>query len=231
MPQISLKTYKSMLNVLFLASGNGGTIKFLHQAIKVLKLPIRITALIADRDCGALEFAKQLGIVCHKVDYSRTSPHALRQTLSSCTFDLAVTNFHKIIDEETLSHFQGKFINVHYSLLPAFGALIGMKTLDAAKKANAKFIGTSCHIVTPQVDAGELIGQSILPVHWTDDSLQELITITFQSACLVFLNALVSSKSACSKATLLSKEVTFNPGLAFDISLMDEAFWQQVSAL
>ena len=220
-----------MLNVLFLASGNGGTIKFLHQALSVLELPIRIETVIADRDCGALDFAKQVSIPHHKVDYSRTSPQALRKTLSSSNFDLAVTNFHKIIDEETLSLFPGKFINVHYSLLPAFGALIGMKTLDAAKNVNAKFIGTSCHKVVPEVDAGELIGQSILPVDWSTDNYSELVSITFRSACLVFLNALVLSESAFSKSTLLSKEVTFNPGLSFDISVFDEAFWQQVSLL
>lgn len=217
--------------MLFLASGNGGTIKFLHLAIQQLHLPIEITAVIADRACGASTFAEKNSIPFQIVTYSRSSPQLLQEALSNCEFDVAVTNFHKIIDEGTLAKFPGKFINLHYSLLPAFGAMIGMKTLKAARQANAKFIGTSCHKVSPIVDAGELICQSVMPVNWQSDSESELITITFKSACLVLLNALLAPEASNSSILLDSKQVQFNPGLSYPTEVFDDAFWSALSSI
>lgn len=214
-----------------MASGNGGTIKFLHLAIQQLHLPIEITAVIADRACGASTFAEKNSIPFQIVTYSRSSPQLLQEALSNCEFDVAVTNFHKIIDEGTLAKFPGKFINLHYSLLPAFGAMIGMKTLKAAWQANAKFIGTSCHKVSPIVDAGELICQSVMPVNWQSDSESELITITFKSACLVLLNALLAPEASNSSILLDSKQVQFNPGLSYPTEVFDDAFWSALSSI
>lgn len=217
--------------VLFLASGNGGTVKFLHLAIQKLHLPIEIAALIADRACGASTFAEKNGIPFQIVTYSRSSPQLLQEALSGYEFDVAVTNFHKIIDEGTLAKFPDKFINLHYSLLPAFGAMIGMKTLEAARQANAKFIGTSCHKVSPVVDAGELIGQSVMPVNWQSDSESELITTTFKAACLVFLNVLLAPEASNSSLLLGSKLVQFNPGLSFTTEVFDDSFWSALNSL
>lgn len=49
----------------FLASGNGGTIKFVHHAIKELKIDAKIIGVISDRECGYIEYARKNGILVH----------------------------------------------------------------------------------------------------------------------------------------------------------------------
>lgn len=63
--------------IIFLVSGEGGNLRFIYQAIKILKLDIRISLVIADRDCGAARFAIQNDIPFIKIDYSRNSPNQL----------------------------------------------------------------------------------------------------------------------------------------------------------
>ena len=51
-----------MEGILFIASGNGGTLKFLYESIKKFDLPISIDSLVSDRECGALHYAKEKNI-------------------------------------------------------------------------------------------------------------------------------------------------------------------------
>lgn len=217
-----------MKKIVFLASGNGGTIKFLHQAIQTLDLDLSITGVIADRSCGAIDYAQAHHIPNSIISYSRTAPQALQNALTHLSPDLIITNFHKIIDEETLNLFPGKFINLHYSLLPAFGGMIGMETLNAAKKANAKFVGASCHQVIPEVDAGQLLCQSAIPVQWDTVNEDNLMNAVFQSACLVFLNSILGSDKPVERIQLSDHTVFINPGLSFPIDAFNDALWELV---
>ena len=56
-----------MNNIVFLVSGNGGTLKFIYEAIKVFRLNIKIKAVISDRDCGATNFSIKNNIPTHKI--------------------------------------------------------------------------------------------------------------------------------------------------------------------
>jgi phosphoribosylglycinamide formyltransferase-1 len=219
----------------FLVSGNGGTLKFLQLAIDRLRLPFQITAVIADRDCGALTFARQQEeIQSERIRYRRTSPNELRTLLTSLQPDAVVTTFHRIIDPETLDLLPNRFVNLHYSLLPAFGGLIGMATLDAAKEARARFVGATCHRVDELVDHGQIISQAALAVDWDSVGTPALIPVVFRAACLCFLSGLetvlLGAQSTAGVTSLLGHDVWLNPGLGIDTSGLDEEFWTRVSS-
>ncbi len=57
----------------FLASGNGGTLKFLHLAQKKNNYNYSVQFVIADRDCGAVKYANRNNIASHIVKYDKTN--------------------------------------------------------------------------------------------------------------------------------------------------------------
>jgi phosphoribosylglycinamide formyltransferase-1 len=218
------------MNIVFLVSGGGGHLKYLYKSIEILQLPVRITAVVADRPCGAYDFAIENNIPAFKVPYSRTEAVTLREKLSILQPDLIITNIHKVLDAETLSLFPGKFINLHYSLLPAFGGLIGMKTLEEARKMNVGFIGATCHQVVETVDAGPVISQSCFRTDW-EQPLSELTEIMFRSACLILIDSSIKVLRANGKEkyesalNIRNVEVLFNPGLSFDAQQLISILW------
>ncbi|WP_159066144.1 formyltransferase family protein [Vibrio harveyi] len=44
-------------------------------------------------------------------------------------------------------YYFGRIVNIHYSLLPSFGGLIGVKPIEKALELGCKYIGPTCHIV------------------------------------------------------------------------------------
>ena len=56
-------------------------------------------------------------------------------------------------------------LNIHPSLLPAF---TGLHTHERALQAGCKFHGATVHWVTPELDAGNIVDQAVVPVLNTD---------------------------------------------------------------
>ena len=52
------------MRILFLASGNGGTMKFVHQAMHKMKINGEVVAILSDRECGAIDYARKQFIPC-----------------------------------------------------------------------------------------------------------------------------------------------------------------------
>lgn len=221
-----------MKKVVFLVSGGGGTLIFINEIASLLKLPIKIVGVISDRSCNALDYAQKNNIPSHQIEYSRQNNAGLKNILLQISPDIVITNIHKIIDKEIVDLFQSKLINLHYSLLPSFSGFIGMKTVEAAKKANSKFIGATVHKVDEIVDHGEILAQSCFPVDWDTAGLVE--DTVFRSACLCLLNVLLfddSNKKEFSFIKIHNTDVSFSPSLCFDISDINEKFWDRIKEL
>ena len=139
--------------------------------------------------------------------------------------DIVITNIHKILDKEIISIRDIRFINLHYSLLPAFEGLIGMKTIEEAKKRNVRFIGATTHRVTDIVDQGPILCQSSYPVNWDRDSITNIEQIIFESSCLCLLNTLYSFNYQLYDNY---KGVSYNPALSFDPAIFNEEFWNKI---
>jgi phosphoribosylglycinamide formyltransferase-1 len=145
----------------FLSSGGGGNLRLVHALAASGALPkSRVTAVIADRDCAALDWARDLAIPTHQVAYRRDNPADMQAILAEVDADIIVTNIHKILDEKLVARFAGRLLNLHYSMLPAFGGMIGMAPVRAARDLGCRLIGATAHLVTASVDAGPILAQA-----------------------------------------------------------------------
>lgn len=206
--------------IVFLVSGNGGSLKFLNEAIRQNSLPLQIVAAIADRECGAVEYARKEHMPVTVIKYSRNQPAELQNELSKYSPDIIITNIHKIIDTHTLSLFCGRFINLHYSLLPAFSGLIGMETVAQAHQRNVRFIGATCHMVTEGVDEGSILTQGCFSVDWSEN-WDTIIYTVFKTACLCLLSGIFQLINEdqllpLKIMTINSHNVMFSPSIDFD---------------
>lgn len=214
-----------MKKIVFLVSGGGGNLKFFDLAIEHLKLEGLCLSVIADRDCGAIGYSKKNDIPHKIIAYKRSDKLELQKALQETAPDLIVTNWHKIIDEDTVNQYAGKLVNLHYSLLPAFGGLIGTEPISQAYAQGCKFIGPTCHWVDVGVDTGAILAQAVFT---TDRSMDESIQLMFQKGCLILFNtAMRLLHQDADRAPDLSDE--FHPPLIYGEDLFDEEFWMRVA--
>jgi len=216
-----------MNNILFLVSGEGGLLKFIESCIEHEFLPrCTINAVIADRDCGAVAFAKRKGIAYRVVKYSVANYLELLTAMNSVEFDVAITTILKILHPNIVNNFEGKLINVHPALLPAFEGRF--HATEVAVKHGVKFVGTTVHYVSNEVDAGEIIAQSVTPIENTE-LLDFALDIQFRSYCLSLLNVLLRffNNNANEKTDSYNKTI-FNPPLCFETDRFTESFWNVI---
>lgn len=153
-----------MKKVVILISGRGSNLQALLEA----RLPCRIVAVISNRaDAEGIGIAKTHGIpsavVSHR-DYADRDEFdsVLATTIDSYQPDLVVlAGFMRILTTRFVTRYHGKLINIHPSLLPAYG---GLDTHARALQDGVKIHGCTVHFVTPDLDHGPIIIQAAVPV-------------------------------------------------------------------
>ena len=78
---------------------------------------------------------------------------------------VVLAGFMRILTPAFVDHYQGRLINIHPSLLPAFA---GLNTHQRAIDAGAKFAGATVHHVSAEVDQGQILAQAVVPVLESD---------------------------------------------------------------
>lgn len=161
------------LRVVVLISGRGTNLQSLIDGARAGDLPIDIVGVISNRPGAAgLERAAQAGIATHTVDHkaypSREAFESdLRATIDPLRPDLIVlAGFMRRLTDGFVARYEGRMINIHPSLLPAFK---GLHTHERALEAGVKEHGASVHFVTPELDGGPVIAQIRVPVLEDDD--------------------------------------------------------------
>jgi len=154
--------------IVILISGRGSDM----QAILEAKLPVEIAAVISNRpDAKGLEIAAQHGITTAVVDHRKHPSRgqfdaALAEKIDSFQPDLVVlAGFMRILTEDFVNRYQGRLINIHPALLPAFP---GLDTHAKALQEGVRIHGCTVHFVTPQLDHGPIIVQAAVPVAAAD---------------------------------------------------------------
>lgn len=165
------------MNIAVLVSGQGSNLQALIDA----KLSGNIVGVICNKaDAYALQRAKQAGIATRVIEHKhypdRESFDAeMHQQLLDWGVDLVVlAGFMRILSAGFVRQWQGKMLNIHPSLLPAYK---GMHTHQRVLATGDVLHGCTVHFVTPELDAGPAIAQSIIRVshHDTVDSLAQRI--------------------------------------------------------
>lgn len=216
------------MKICFLVSAGGGNFKFFHLAkqrgiIKNVEL-----CVIADRSCGAISYAKNNKINHEVIEYSREKNEFLVDALERASPDYIVTNWHKIIDADIVKKYSGRLINLHYSLLPAFGGIIGTVPIDKAYALKCKYVGVTCHYVDENVDSGEIITQAILK---TDIPMSAAVQSVFQKGCLALLNSFCVLERNEIVTPCQNERFDFSPNLGFSELIFDEGFWAELAGL
>ncbi|RFA30429.1 phosphoribosylglycinamide formyltransferase [Alkalilimnicola ehrlichii] len=165
------------LPVVVLISGNGSNLQTFIDGQMAGELPIDIKAVVSNRaDAYGLTRATSAGIT------AQTLPHGGYPSRDEYDRDLTalieqhqpelviLAGFMRILTPAFVSHFAGRLINIHPSLLPAFR---GLDTHERALAAGVKEHGCSVHFVTPELDAGPVIVQAKVPV-LSDDTADTL---------------------------------------------------------
>lgn len=217
-----------MTHIVFLASGNGGNLKFIYLAQKRNIVSNIRLSVIADRECGSIAFARENSLENYVVDYKKSDASQLIDILEKLKPDIIVTNWHKIIDEGTVQAFNGRLINLHYSLLPAFGGLIGIEPIKRAYAQGCKYVGPTCHLVDEGVDTGKIISQAIFK---TDIPINAAIDLMFRKGCLVLLNGIqqVVGEKIVDESSA-SDDLSYSPSLGFDEKVFSVDFWKNLAA-
>ena len=157
-----------MKNIVILISGRGSNMEAIARACADEGWPAQVAAVISNRaDAQGLGFARAHGIatvvVDHKAFVSREAFDAeLARAIDGFAPDVvALAGFMRILTGGFVARYEGRMVNVHPSLLPAF---TGLNTHRRAIEAGCKLAGATVHFVTPTLDHGPIIAQAVVPV-------------------------------------------------------------------
>jgi len=154
-----------------LASGTGSLLASLLDANSG-DYPARVVAVGVDRDCRAAEIATAASLPTFTVrlpDYGGRNAWdtALAEATAAHSPDLVVSaGFMKILGPQFLSHFGGRILNSHPTLLPAFPGAHGVAD---ALAYGVKVTGCTVHLVDAGTDTGPILAQQPIPVLDGDD--------------------------------------------------------------
>jgi len=173
----------SRLRVGVLVSGRGSNLQALIEAAKDPLYPARVVMVCANRDCAALEIAKNAGVsrqLFRLAEFPdrKARDHAMVKTLRLHGVELVVcAGYDAILEHAFTRQFAGRIINLHPSLLPEFAG-----TMDAVAQALESGVaetGCTVHVVTDDVDQGPILAQSRVEVRPDDtvESLRERIQV------------------------------------------------------
>lgn len=164
-----------MIRLAVLASGNGSNLQALIDAWQQGKIQGEFVGVISNvPGAYALERAKRAGIrqqlIDHRLYENREKfEMAITQTLQSWQADVIIlAGFMRVLTAGFVNRFSGQLINIHPSLLPAYK---GLNTHQRVLNTGDRYHGCTVHFVTPELDSGAAIAQSILTVSHHDTAV------------------------------------------------------------
>ena len=175
--------------IVILISGRGSNM----AALLAASLPLEIAAVISNRPGAAgLALATAQGIAAEVVDHQA---HATRETFDQALAEaidrhqpqlVVLAGFMRILTPAFIRHYQGRLLNIHPSLLPAFP---GLHTHRQALQAGVRIHGCTVHFVTEQLDHGPIVAQAAVPV-LPDDTEETLAARVLESEHRIYPEAL-----------------------------------------
>jgi phosphoribosylglycinamide formyltransferase-1 len=163
----------SRANIAVMISGRGSNLAALINACKRADYPAKIVKVISDRsNVAGLDIARAANIsaiALERRDYASKSEHetAILNELEQVKPDLiCLAGYMRILSGDFVSHYPGKILNIHPSLLPKYP---GLNTHQRALDAGDTIHGCSVHLVEEALDAGPVIAQGVVKVEPEDN--------------------------------------------------------------
>jgi phosphoribosylglycinamide formyltransferase-1 len=156
------------LPIVVLISGSGSNLQAIIDATTRGELPVEIRAVISNKgDAYGLERARAAGIDTVVIDHTlfdgrEAFDAELRRTIDSYQPGLVVlAGFMRILSDGFVLHYEGRMLNIHPSLLPRYK---GTNTHARAIAAGDSEAGCSVHLVTAELDSGQVLLQARVPI-------------------------------------------------------------------
>ena len=161
--------------------GRGSNLRALHAATTDGRLSAEIVAVVGSRaDAPAIAAAKDTGLTTRIVSpKDRTEDEyaaVLLRVLRGADADtVALAGYMRRLPSAVVAAFPNRIVNIHPSLLPAFGGaeMYGEKVHAAVLESGTKVSGCTVHFVDDGFDTGPIISQTVVPVE-DDDTAQTL---------------------------------------------------------
>ncbi len=161
-----------MNNIVILISGTGSNMAAIVKAARrgrwEARFGARVAAVISNRaDAAGLEFAREQGIETAVVDHKGFASREAFDAALAAAIDrfqpalVALAGFMRILTPAFVAHFEGRLLNIHPSLLPAYA---GLHTYQRALDDGCWFAGATVHRVTADLDHGPILAQAVVPV-------------------------------------------------------------------
>ncbi|MGX5650864.1 phosphoribosylglycinamide formyltransferase [Hydrogenophaga borbori] len=158
--------------IVILISGSGSNMAALVEASARDRWGERfgagVVAVLSNRpDAAGLAWARERGLATAVVDHQR---HADREAFDAALMAaidahapalVLLAGFMRILTPGFVRHYEGRLLNIHPSLLPAFP---GLKTHQRAIEMGCRVAGATVHRVTGELDHGEILAQAVVPV-------------------------------------------------------------------
>ena len=161
-----------MKNIVILISGGGSNMAAIVRAAQRDNwgklLGAKVAAVISNRaDAGGLGFAREQGIAAEVVDHKAFASREAFDDALAAAIDrhqpalLVLAGFMRILTPGFVARYQGRMLNIHPSLLPAFP---GLHTHQRALDAGCRVTGATVHQVTAELDLGPILAQAVVPI-------------------------------------------------------------------
>jgi phosphoribosylglycinamide formyltransferase-1 len=163
-----------------LVSGRGSNLAAILQSCRQGDLPAEVVIVASNKPgCAALDVARRAGVPAVRVfplaDYADLAARdrAMAEALQQAGVTLVVTaGYDRVLDEGFVAAFEGRILNVHPSLLPAFKG--SMNAIENAYNSGVRETGVTVHLIEPNtIDAGRIIAQEKVQV-LAGDTLETL---------------------------------------------------------
>lgn len=158
-----------MKNLAIFASGSGtnaeNIARLFHQGNQV-----RVAVVLCNRkDAGVFGRMERLGVPCLYIPSSvwDNEPEKIVDTLKPYDIDLVVlAGFMRTVQPAIIRAYEGRMVNIHPSLLPAYGGkgMYGHHVHEAVIAAGEKKSGVTVHYVTDRIDGGEIVMQQSVDI-------------------------------------------------------------------
>jgi phosphoribosylglycinamide formyltransferase 1 len=160
-----------------LISGRGSNMAALIEAAAAEDYPAHVTVVVADRpDAGGLSLARSTGVEAIAIDAKAAGSRAAFEAALDAELRrrgvelICLAGFMRILSADFVARWQGRALNIHPSLLPAYK---GLDTHARALADGAREHGCTVHWVTAELDAGEIVAQARVAV-WPSDTPETL---------------------------------------------------------
>ena len=156
-----------------LISGRGSNMQSLVTASRAAGAAYTVALVASDKpEAAGLAWAQEQGIATFALSPKGIGKPAYEAAIDQALRDagvelIALAGYMRLLSGDFVARWQGRILNIHPSLLPLYK---GLDTHERAMAAGDAKAGCSVHVVTEQLDDGEVLGQAEVPILPGDDA-------------------------------------------------------------